>query len=107
MEYIVVRSVSNAVKLAFLKGYIGVIHSLCFTSEGCFLAMAEPVDFVHVFDTKQDYAKWQEIDLFGELVGISFSPNSEALYLGVANRTYGSLLEFNWSHPNSYVNCLL
>ncbi len=51
------RNVSNAVKLTFLKGYIGAIHSLCFTFEGCFLAMAEPADFVHVFDTKQDYVK--------------------------------------------------
>jgi hypothetical protein len=69
--------------------------------------MAEPADLKHVFDTKQDYAKWQEIKLFGELVGFPFSPDSEAQYLGVANRTYGSLLEFNWTHPNSYVNCLL
>jgi len=106
-EYTVVRSVSNAVKLGFLKGYIGVIHSLCFTSEGCFLAMVELVDSVHVFDNKQDYAKWQEIDLFGELAGISFSPDYEVLYLGVADRTYGSLLKFNWSHHDSYVNCFL
>jgi hypothetical protein len=69
--------------------------------------MAEPVDFVHVFDTKQDYAKGQKIDLFGELAGFPFSPDSEALYLGVADRTYGIFLEFNWNHPDSYVNCLL
>ncbi len=49
--------------LGALKGYIGAIHSLPFTSKGCFLAMAEPADFVHVFDTKQDCAKCQEIDL--------------------------------------------
>ncbi|KAH8952395.1 hypothetical protein BDL97_09G082900 [Sphagnum fallax] len=82
--------------LGALKGYIGAIHSLPFTSKGCFLAMAEPADFVHVFDTKQDCAKC-----------ISFSPDSEALYVGVVDRTYGSLLEFNQSHPDSYVNCLL
>jgi len=93
--------------LGVLKGYIGAIHLVHFTSEGCFLAMAEPADFVHVFDIKQDYAKCQEIDLFGELAGISFSPDSEALYVGVADCTHGSLLEFNWSHPDSYVNCLL
>jgi hypothetical protein len=69
--------------------------------------MAEPSDFVHVFDTKQDYAKCQEIDLFGELAGISFSSDSEALYVGVVDRTYGSLLEFKRSHPDSYVICLL
>ncbi|CAM6037453.1 unnamed protein product [Sphagnum compactum] len=93
--------------LAVLKGRIGAIRSLRFTSDGRFMAMAEPADFVHVFDTKQDFTKCQEIDLFGEVAGISFSPDSEALYVGVADRTYGSLLEFNRSHSNSYLNCLL
>jgi WD40 repeat protein len=46
-----------ASSLAFLKGYIGAIHSLCFTSKGYFLAMAELADLKHVFDTKHDYAK--------------------------------------------------
>ncbi|CAK9233319.1 unnamed protein product [Sphagnum jensenii] len=87
--------------LAVLKGHIGAIRSLRFTSDGRFMAMAEPADFVHVFDTKQDYTKCQEIDLFGEVAGISFSPDSEALYVGVADRTYGSLLEFNRSCNNS------
>ncbi|CAM6010132.1 unnamed protein product [Sphagnum balticum] len=87
--------------LAVLKGHIGAICSLCFTSDGHFMAMAEPANFVHVFDTKQDHTKCQEIDLFGEVAGISFSPDSEALYVGVADHTYGSLLEFNRSCNNS------
>jgi WD40 repeat protein len=100
-----IRNLGSSV--AVLKGRIGAIRSLRFTSDGRFMAMAEPADFVHVFDTKQDFTKCQEIDLFGEVAGISFSPDSEALYVGVADRTYGSLLEFNRSHSNSYLNCLL
>ncbi|XP_024386756.1 uncharacterized WD repeat-containing protein C2A9.03 isoform X2 [Physcomitrium patens] len=93
--------------LAVLKGRIGAIRSIRFTGDGCFMVMAEPADFVHVFDTKQNYSHCQEIDLFGEVAGVSFSPDSEALYVGVADRTYGSLLEFNRSHANTFLDCIL
>jgi len=59
-----------------LKGYIGAVPSLRFSSNGSFLAMAELVDFIHVFDAKRNYDQCQEIDLFGEIVGISFSPDT-------------------------------
>lgn len=68
--------------------------------------MAEPADFVHVFDTKSDYSLSQEIDLFGEIAGISFSPDTEALFVGVADRTYGSLLEFNRKRYDHYLDCV-
>lgn len=93
--------------LAVLKGRIGAIRSIRFTADGRFMVMAEPADFVHVFDTKQDYSHCQEIDLFGEVAGVSFSPDSESLFVGVADRTYGSLLEFNRGHANTYLDCVL
>lgn len=71
------------------------------------MAMAEPADFVHLYDTKQDYTKSQEIDLFGEIAGISFSPDTEAFFVGVADRTYGSLLEFNRRRMNYYLDSIL
>ncbi|TYH01547.1 hypothetical protein ES288_A09G068000v1 [Gossypium darwinii] len=86
--------------LAVLKGRMGAIRALKFTSDGRFLAMAEPADFVHVFDTKSGYVKCQEIDFFGEVAGISFSPYTESLFVGVVDRTYGSLLEFNRRRHN-------
>ncbi|KAG8369221.1 hypothetical protein BUALT_Bualt15G0128900 [Buddleja alternifolia] len=88
-----IRNLSES--LVVLKGRMGAIRTIRFTSDGRFMAMAEPADFVHVFDTKSDYSTGQEIDLFGEIAGISFSPDTEALFVGVADRTYGSLLEFN------------
>ncbi|KAJ6930483.1 hypothetical protein NC652_014114 [Populus alba x Populus x berolinensis] len=99
-----VRNLSQS--LAVLKGNMGAIRALKFTSDGKFLAMAEPADFVHVFDTQSDYLKCQEIDLFGEIAGISFSPDTEALFVGVADRTYGSLLEFNRRHYNFYLDSI-
>jgi hypothetical protein len=29
------------------------------------------------------------IDVFGEIAGVSFSPDNHALFLGIADRTYG------------------
>eukprot|EP00850_Spirogloea_muscicola_P002935 SM000011S19113 [mRNA] locus=s11:965777:969204:- [translate_table: standard] len=92
---------------ASLKGRIGAIRSIRFTTDGRFMAMAEPADFVHVFDIKQGFARSQEIDLFGEVAGISFSPDSEALYVGVADRTYGSLLEFNRRHNYTFLDSFI
>ncbi|KAK8284063.1 hypothetical protein V6Z11_D08G129000 [Gossypium hirsutum] len=93
--------------LAVLKGRMGAIRALKFTSDGRFLAMAEPADFVHVFDTKSGYVKCQEIDFFGEVAGISFSPDTESLFVGVADRTYGSLLEFNRRRHYQYLYSIL
>ncbi|KAH6756740.1 Transducin/WD40 repeat-like superfamily protein [Perilla frutescens var. hirtella] len=97
-----IRNLSESV--AVLKGRMGAIRAIRFTSDGRFMAMAEPADFVHVFDAKSDYAAGQEIDLFGEIAGISFSPDGDALFVGVSDRTYGSLLEFNRRSYDSYLS---
>ncbi|XP_031389595.1 uncharacterized WD repeat-containing protein C2A9.03-like isoform X3 [Punica granatum] len=93
--------------IAVLKGRMGAIRALKFTSDGRFMAMAEPADFVHIFDAQSGYSKSQEIDLFGEIAGISFSPDTESLFVGVADRTYGSLLELNRRHCNRYLDAMI
>ncbi|CAK9174274.1 unnamed protein product [Ilex paraguariensis] len=99
-----IRNLSESV--AILKGRMGAIRAIRFTSDGRFMAMAEPADFIHIFDAKSDYAVGQEIDLFGEIAGICFSPDTEALFVGVADRTYGSLLEFNRRRYNQYLESM-
>ncbi|KAJ8480638.1 hypothetical protein OPV22_024365 [Ensete ventricosum] len=66
--------------LAVLRGNLGAIRSIRFTSDGQFMAMAEPADFVHIFDVRSGYNERQELDFFGEISGISFSPDAEALF---------------------------
>ncbi|XP_048571682.1 uncharacterized WD repeat-containing protein C2A9.03-like [Triticum urartu] len=102
-----VRNPSEA--FAVLEGRIGAVRGLRFSPDGRFLAAAEPADFVRVYDVAAGYARAQEIDLFGEIAGVSFSPDdgAEALFVGVADRTYGSLLEFRRRHRHAYLDCYL
>jgi hypothetical protein len=59
------------------------------------MAMAEPRDFVHIYYLSPGkFDNNQEIDLFGELAGISFSPDPESLFVGIFDRNCGSLLDF-------------
>lgn len=99
-----IRNLSKS--LAVIKGRMGAIRAVKFSSDGRFMAMAEPADFVHILDTESGYVQGQEIDIFGEIAGISFSPDSEALFVGVSDRTYGSLLEFNMRHNNQYLDSI-
>ncbi|GAB4845063.1 hypothetical protein Ancab_038469 [Ancistrocladus abbreviatus] len=99
-----IRNMSQSLEV--LKGRMGAVRAVKFSSDGRFMAMAEPADFVHIFDTKSGYEKGQEIDLFGEIAGLSFSPDTEALFVGVADRTYGSVLEFNRRHHNQYLEAV-
>lgn len=87
--------------LAVLRGKMGAVRSLRFSSDGAFLAAAEPADFVHLYDVHSGFTKKQTLDHFGETAGVSFSPCGEALFVGVADLTYGSVLEFErsrWGH---------
>jgi len=56
--------------------------------------MSEPIDFVHVFDVCSDYQKSQEIDMFGEISGATFSPDGDMVFVSIVDETYGSLLQF-------------
>nr|XP_043640155.1 uncharacterized WD repeat-containing protein C2A9.03-like [Erigeron canadensis]XP_043640156.1 uncharacterized WD repeat-containing protein C2A9.03-like [Erigeron canadensis] len=90
-----------------LEGNLGAIRSIRYSSDGQFMAMAEAADFVHVFDVKSGYEKEQEIDFFGEISGMSFSPDTESLFIGVWDRSYGSLLELGRRHNYSYLDSIL
>jgi hypothetical protein len=90
--------------LVTLKGNLGAVRSLRFSSDGQFLIVAEPADFVHVYSTKADYKQRQEIDFFGEITGVSLSPDDESLYIGIWDRTYASLLQYNRRHSFSYLD---
>ncbi|QCD95340.1 Ca2+/calmodulin-dependent protein kinase [Vigna unguiculata] len=99
------RNLSKSV--AVLKSNLGAIRSIRYSSDGKYMAMAEPADFVHVYDVKGGYEKEQEIDFFGEISGISFSPDTESLFIGVWDRTYGSLLEYSRRRNYTYLDALI
>ncbi|KAF3456134.1 hypothetical protein FNV43_RR00782 [Rhamnella rubrinervis] len=90
-----------------LKGNLGAARSIRFSADGQFMVVAEPADFVHMYSTKVDYKKRQEVDFFGEISGVSLSPDDESLYIGVWDRTYASLLQYNRKHVYGYLDSYL
>ena len=100
-----VRKLSESV--AVLKGNLGATRSIRFSSDGKFMVAAEPADFVHVYSTQANYEKRQEIDFFGEISGVSLSPDDECLYIGIWDRTYASLLQYNRKHTYQYLDSFI
>ncbi|XP_024028532.1 uncharacterized WD repeat-containing protein C2A9.03 isoform X2 [Morus notabilis] len=100
-----IRNLSKPI--AVLKGNLGATRSIRFSADGQFMVVAEPADFVHVYSTKADYKKRQEIDFFGEISGVSLSPDDESLYIGIWDRTYASLLQYNRRHTYGYLDSYL
>lgn len=80
--------------LTVLAGRMGAIRSLRFSADGAYLAAAEPADFVHVYDVTSGFSLVQNIELFGELAGISFSPDAEALFVAISDTLYSSLVQY-------------
>lgn len=80
--------------LAVLGGTMGAIRSLRFSPDGAYLAAAEPADFVHVYDVASGFSTLQEIDLFGEVAGIAFSPDSQAFFVAISDTLYNSLVHY-------------
>jgi WD40 repeat protein len=84
------------------------IRSLRFSEDGKFLAVAEPADFVHIYDTTSGYSSSQEIDLFGEIAGCAFSPDSQTFFVSISDVTYSSLLQFHRAvdlRPREFLIC--
>ena len=103
-----VRSTRHA--LHVLKGRMAAVRSLRFAPNGSCLVMAEAADFVHLIECgsgKPAFRQEQLIDLFGEVAGVSFSPDGDSLFVGVADMTYGSLLEFTAAVPRRARNIML
>lgn len=97
-----IRNLSSPI--AVLKNNLGACRSIRFSSDGQFMIVAEPADFVHIYSTTADYQKRQEIDFFGEISGVSASPDDESLYIGIWDRTYASLLQYNRRHTYGYLD---
>lgn len=93
--------------VAILKGNMGAIRSIRFSSDGQFLAMAEPADFVHIYSIKENFERRQELDFFGEITGLSLSPDDESICIGIWDRTYASLLQYNRRHTYEYLDSLM
>lgn len=88
-----IRNPTTALKV--LPATMSAVRSLQFSGDGNLLAMAEAADFVHLFDVKYDFKRCQTIDIFGEIGGVAFTPDSDRLFIADGDETYGALLEYD------------
>jgi len=91
------RYVDGQASAACLRGQVGAIRSLRFSPCGQYLAGAEPADFVHLWSLNAGIIHEQEIDLFGEIAGISFTPQGDGLYVGLSDPLFGGMLYYQKS----------
>ena len=82
--------------LSVLPARLGAVRALRWSPDGSLLVAAEPADFVHVYEMRRDGLplREQELDLFGEISGVALSPCGGALFVGVSDPTYSSVLQF-------------
>ncbi|CAK0787530.1 hypothetical protein CVIRNUC_010750 [Coccomyxa viridis] len=80
--------------VATLCGRMGAVRSLRYSPDGRLLAASEPADFVQLYDVTAGYTRCQEIDLFGEIGGITFSPDGSSFFVSIADVVYSSLQEY-------------
>mmetsp|Transcript_67847 Transcript_67847/g.214640 ORF Transcript_67847/g.214640 Transcript_67847/m.214640 type:complete len:116 (-) Transcript_67847:47-394(-) len=93
---------------AVIKANMGAVRSLRYSDDGRSLAIAEPADFVHIVDVASNYSSVQEIDLFGEVSGVAFSPGGgHAVFIGVADHTYNSLMHFERHRCTPYLESII
>ena len=82
-----------------LPGNMGAIRSVHFSPDGNYLAIAEPADYVHIYDASTGlYEDKQTIEFIGETAGVSFDPSGESLFIGNADDLVGSIYEFSRVH---------
>ncbi|KAI8344675.1 WD40-repeat-containing domain protein [Chlamydoabsidia padenii] len=86
-----IRNLSQS--LHVLGAHVGAIRSLHYSNDGKWLAMAESIDFVHVFDTS-DYESCQVIDFFGDIAGVAFTPDTQGLMIANSDDNVGCILEY-------------
>ncbi|ORY94056.1 hypothetical protein BCR43DRAFT_495791 [Syncephalastrum racemosum] len=92
-----IRNTSKA--LHVLGAKVGAIRSLQFSRDGRHLIAAEPIDFVHVYDTAT-FESSQVIDMFGDIAGVALTPDDQALYIANSEERIGGIFEFQRQQPN-------
>ncbi|EER19136.1 WD repeat domain containing protein [Perkinsus marinus ATCC 50983] len=90
-----VRNLKQEQPLKSLGTVLGAVRTCHFSRDGKFLAFAEPADLVHVVDTQSNFTCEQVVDIFGNVAGLGFSPDSSRLFISVSDSLFGCLMQLN------------
>jgi len=79
------RNMKHSLNVLPMK--IDSVRSMRFTEDNQYLAVAEQIDYVHIYDAANGlFLREQVIDFFAEIVGISFTPgNGQTFYISTVD----------------------
>jgi hypothetical protein len=77
-----------------IDAIMSAVRSLQFSPDGTLLAMSEGSDLVHLYDTRSGYRSGEIIDMFGDISGISFDPDSSHFFVANSHPDHGGLFSF-------------
>lgn len=81
--------------LHVLPAEIGSVYNTKYSKDGRFLAFAEAIDYVNIYDSQKNYESFQQIDFFGENTGFGFNPeDSQYLFIGVNIKDFDGIFQF-------------
>lgn len=69
------------------------VRSVRFSPDGLTLAMVEEMDYVSFFHVPSLFERSSNIDFFGDISGVDFTPDSEKFYVGCAEADRGGIIE--------------
>ncbi|KAJ1909068.1 hypothetical protein IWQ60_011375 [Tieghemiomyces parasiticus] len=88
--------------LHVLPGRMASVRTLRFSPDGRYLAVGESTDYVHLVDVVSDFQHAQTVDFFGDVAGVTFTPDSESCFIGVRDNQHGSpLIHLERGHHRS------
>lgn len=94
------KSIGSSVKdssLNTLFGKLEAIGELSFSSDNKFLVFVENLDFLHIYDIKND--TFQETSYFGSTCGLAINPVNNNIYAAIADSSYHGIIEYDRIYP--------
>ena len=92
-----IRRNDSTATVACIGSLLGAVRSCKFSPDGQYLAISEPADFVHIYDVTSGFKEVQLLDFFGNIGGVSFSPDGTKLSVALADTMFGCLIDFQLS----------
>jgi len=81
-------------ELTILPAKVGSVYSLRYSRNGEYLAFGEMMDYVQIYHVPTNYECFQEIDCFGQIVGVDFDPSEDTLFFGVRINSNEGIFEY-------------
>ena len=69
------------------------VRSVCFSPDGFVLAMVEESDYVTFYNVPSHFEMSSCDDIFGDISGLDFTPDSRNCYVGCAEFNHGGIFE--------------